>query len=501
VSRSAASAVTPALATPDGAGLRVWLARFRVHLGERRFWAVQALVVMATAMHLTYDGWEAAHGHEAPDIFVVLMYAIFFVPVIYASLNFGLEGAIPTAVWAAILASPSIIFFHHGLDRVAESLQHLTIITLAVVIANRVDREVAARHDAERQEQARRRSEAMYRGLFESAGEAIVVVNEDGVITEANAAAGELFARRPAAMRDYPLASLVGPGAADRLLTVASRNEVVGDDLRLSTDGGGVRWIEPMFSAVPDSGRSSVVQILFRDVTEQRQRQSGLEAYTRQIVQAQEDERKRIARELHDSSLQAIALLCRRLDLLEVSGRDLPATMRDGLTEVREAAEEIAAELRRFSRDLRPSVLDDLGFVAAARWLVSDLERRAGVHGNLVVYGDERRLPAAVELGLFRITQEALRNVERHAAASNVGVTLAYEPEEVSLTIEDDGRGLPVDPLPTSAMAGKLGVLGMRERARLLGGNVRVTSTPGTGTRVQALLPSPAATEEPGTGV
>ncbi|HET9016579.1 MAG TPA: PAS domain-containing sensor histidine kinase [Thermomicrobiaceae bacterium] len=494
MSRSAAAAPSPALSrgTHEG-GARLWLTRFRAHLSDRRFWAVQALVVLATGIHLTYDGYEAVHGRTAPDLFIVLMYAVFFVPVIYASLNFGMEGAVPTAVWAAILATPSIILWHHGLDRVAEALQHVTIITLAVVIANRVDREVAARHEAERQEQARRRSEAMYRGIFESAGEAIVVVDTDGMITEANAAAGELFDRRPAGMRGTPLARLVGAAAADRLLTVAGRNEVVGDDLQLTLEGGGQRWIEPMFGAVPDAGHSSVVQILFRDVTEQRQRQSGLEAYTRQIVQAQEDERKRIARELHDSSLQAIVLLCRRLDLLEVSGRELPAATRDGLTEVRQAAEEIAAELRRFSRDLRPSVLDDLGLVAAARWLVSDLERRAGVHGSLVVYGDERRLPPDVELGLFRITQEALRNVERHAAASNVSVTLAYEPEEVSLTIEDDGRGLPVDPLPTSAMAGKLGVLGMRERARLLGGNVRVSSTPGAGTRVQALLPCPAS--------
>ena len=472
-------------------GFREVRSRFRARLRDRRFWAVQGLVLVATGIHLTFDALEAYRGVSSPDLFVVLMYAIFFVPVIYASLNFGREGAIPTAIWTAILALPSIIFFHHGLNRIAEILQHFTIIALAVVIASRVDREVEARRQAEIEGRARRVSEARYRGLFESAGEAILVVNQAGGVLEANAAASQLFDRQADATRGVQLAELVGLANAAQLIEIARSGEVFSHDVSLETATGREIWVEPVCGIVASSTESAVIQVLLRDVTERRARQLGLETYARRIIQAQEEERRRIARELHDSSLQSVVLLCRQLDVFEQNaGEALPAALQQVLSDTRTSAESIADELRRFSRDLRPSILDDLGLVPAIRWLVNDLEDRTGVRGELVTSGSIGRLAPDIELGVFRMAQEAMHNVERHAHASTVSLRLTREEIRLVLVVEDDGRGMPLDQtLPSPVRSGKLGLLGMQERARLLDGTVKIVSAPGTGTRVEVAVP------------
>lgn len=472
-------------------GLRETMSLFRARLRDRRFWVIQGLVLIATGIHLTFDGLEHYRGVSTPDLFVVLMYAIFFVPVIYASLNFGREGAIPTAIWTAILALPSIIYFHHGLDRVAESAQHLTIIALAVVIASRVDREVEARRQAEIEGQARRASEVRYRSLFESAGEAILVVNQAGDVLEANAAADELFDRQADTTSGVQLAELVGLENAAQLIEIARSGEVFSRDILLETVTGREVWVEPVCGIVASSAETSVIQVLLRDVTERRVRQLGLETYTRRIMQAQEDERRRIARELHDSSLQSVVLLCRQLDIFELNaGDNLPVALQQMLSETRTSAESIADELRRFSRDLRPSILDDLGLVPAIRWLVNDLEDRTGVRGELVTSGSIGRLAPDIELGVFRMAQEAMHNVERHAQASTVSLRLTRDDSRLVLVVEDDGRGMQIDQhVPSPVRSGKLGLLGMQERARLLDGTVKIVSAPGNGTRVEITVP------------
>ncbi len=470
-------------------GWRGFLGRLSSRLADRRFWIVQGLVLIATCIHLGFDGLEAYRDVRSPDLFVVLMYAILFVPVIYASVSFGRDGAIPTAICLAALALPSIIFFHHGLDRVAEAVQHLTIIALAVFIASRVDREVDARRQAETEGRARLVSEAMYRGLFESAAEAILVVDSAGQVLQANDASSRLFDRPVAGARGTQLAELVGASNAAHLLEVGKNGEVFSQDISIQSGFGRELWVEPVCSVVANGLDEGEIQILLRDVTERRARQLGLETYARRIIQAQEEERRRIARELHDSSLQSVVLLCRQLDVLEL-GSDLPDTVQKALTATRESAEGIADELRRFSRDLRPSVLDDLGLVPALRWLASDLEDRTGVRVNLDVDGSIARLAPDTELGVFRMCQEALHNVERHAAASSVVICLSRDANHLKLSIADDGRGMRSDEFPSAPMrSGKLGLVGLRERARLLDGTVKVVSAPGQGTRVEILVP------------
>jgi signal transduction histidine kinase len=212
--------------------------------------------------------------------------------------------------------------------------------------------------------------------------------------------------------------------------------------------------------------------------------------YVRQITRAQEDERKRIARELHDDTAQALIDLSRRLDNLAISREQLSETVIGRLEEFQELIDSILQGVRRFSRDLRPSVLDDLGLLPALEWLTANLMEEDGIETELKVYGDRRRLPPEAELALFRIVQEALSNVRRHSQASRVVTVVEFGEGRVRITVKDNGQGVEL-PGATSDLAstGKLGLIGMHERARLLDGTLTVRSEPGKGTTVTVDAP------------
>jgi signal transduction histidine kinase len=155
----------------------------------------------------------------------------------------------------------------------------------------------------------------------------------------------------------------------------------------------------------------------------------------------------------------------------------------------RDSAGLVADELRRFGRDLRPSVLDDLGISAAIRSEAESLEQRAGMDVTVRVTGTARRLEEEVELGLLRITQEAVRNIERHSEASRVTILLEFDRALVRLVISDDGVGL--DPVPTASellSENHLGLIGMQERARLANGRLELSSRPEGGLTVEVVL-------------
>jgi signal transduction histidine kinase len=202
-------------------------------------------------------------------------------------------------------------------------------------------------------------------------------------------------------------------------------------------------------------------------------------AYAASVLRAHEEERSRIAQELHDEPLQRVVLLCHQLDGALADGGG-----RAHLDAARRTAEAVADELRRLARGLRPPILDELGLAAAVRMAARDLrERVPDLEVEVSVRGPERRLDPLVELNLFRIAQEALRNVERHAGARAVDVVLAYREDGVRLSVGDDGRGLASGDGARPAGA-RLGLAGMRERARQLGGRLEVDSAPAAGTRI-----------------
>jgi len=223
---------------------------------------------------------------------------------------------------------------------------------------------------------------------------------------------------------------------------------------------------------------------------ENAQLYQNMRFYVRQITQVQEAERERIARELHDDTAQALLVLRRHLGALLGSPQQLPESTTQRLEQTRQLTDEILEGVRRFSQDLRPPTLDDLGLLPTLEGLVADLKAQEGIDVLLKVLGNQRRLSPEVELVLFRIVQEALNNVRRHARASKVVTTVEFGDERVRLTISDNGRGFELPGrMSDLAAAGKLGLMGMHERARLLGGVLTIQSEVEKGTTLIADLP------------
>ena len=218
----------------------------------------------------------------------------------------------------------------------------------------------------------------------------------------------------------------------------------------------------------------------------------SMRSYARQILTAQEVERRRMARELHDDTAQSLVVLSRQLDGLLASDEQMPELVRERLEQLRRLSAEISHAVRRFSQDLRPSALDDLGLLATLEGLTSSLAEEDGIEARVEVLGERRRLPPETELVLFRIAQEALNNARKHSRASEVVSRVEFADGLIRITISDNGRGFKVPDRPGDLVKmGKLGLTGMCERAQLAGGTLTVRSQPGRGTTVIAEIPVP----------
>jgi signal transduction histidine kinase len=236
------------------------------------------------------------------------------------------------------------------------------------------------------------------------------------------------------------------------------------------------------------------VGMVLTDLTEARRTEGLLRALTHRVVQVQEAERGRVALELHDNITQLLcAVLFRSQALSEcLAGHAGPAKRE--AAKLREMLGLTAGEVERISRNLRPGVLDQLGLIDVLRDTSTEFARRTGVSVKLACVSLAERLPADIELTLYRILQEALRNVERHARARHVAVCLSREGAFVQLTITDDGIGF--DAAHHAARRkekGVLGLLGMQERAVSVGGALTVRSGRRAGTKIEVRIPLPAA--------
>ena len=216
--------------------------------------------------------------------------------------------------------------------------------------------------------------------------------------------------------------------------------------------------------------------------------QKGLRGYIGAITMGQEEERRRLARELHDDTLQSLIALNQRIQLarLSLNGREGV----EMLDEIQGLTEETIQNLRRFTRALRPIYLDDLGLVAALEMLTHEIEQASDLAVGFEKSGSQRRLETTQELALYRVAQEALSNVIRHAQARRAKVDLQFSDQAVVLEVTDDGRGFEVPDSPAEfAPSGHFGLLGMQERAELIGAKLEIKSAPGAGTRIRVELP------------
>lgn len=207
------------------------------------------------------------------------------------------------------------------------------------------------------------------------------------------------------------------------------------------------------------------------------------------VFNAQEEERRRLARELHDEQSQALSAISVSLDRLSRLAGPVSPDLLGEIEQAREMAGSLLRETRRLIYDLRPSVLDDMGLEAAIRWCAEAHLQRQGVQVTIKSVLAPGRLPAPVEVALYRVAQEAIVNIERHAQAGNAGVVLEQHDSSLRMHIWDDGKGFDPDSIGSGVETSGVGLEGMRERVRLIGGAIEVVSAPGRGVALNIEVP------------
>ena len=264
---------------------------------------------------------------------------------------------------------------------------------------------------------------------------------------------------------------------------------------RLESKAAALAWGD--FDAIKESvGGISEVQHLQMELTEMsrkvRAAQEGLHDYIGAITSAQEEERMRLARELHDDTIQAVIALKQRVQLAQKSVKDQSG--RQSLKELETLAEQTIENLRRLTRALRPIYLEDLGLVTALEMLARETSQTNHLEIDFQKQGQELRLPHEVELALYRIAQEALNNVVHHAQTQHAALQINFADKEIKLEISDEGVGFETPKSPTDfAPSGHFGLLGMRERADLIEARLEVQSEAGRGTRLSVRLANPSS--------
>jgi PAS domain S-box-containing protein len=433
---------------------------------------------------------------------------LFLVPVLYASAKFGTLGGVVFAVVATAVVFPLVV----GATRDGQStyawfevVELSVLYVIAYFVGTAVTAEREARRFAEIARVAHRAAEDRYRGLFETNSEPILLVDSGGEVVEANEAALELFLDHQVRVVGRSITTLVGEAADVALRPYSSEDRGARGESRESwrsgsgsivpVGTGGALYRVIATPAISIEGEE-MCQVVLQDTTEEANRRMRIEAFATHVQQAQEDERRRIAQELHDGPLQSLVRLLRAVDDLE--GDDVVGTGRAatperegwrGGEELRPLIESIATEVRRISQGLRPPLLDDLGLVAALKTLCDETERRGGVAVLLRVELPSGSVSSVVELALFRMVQEALENIVRHAMASTVSLELSFDRGVAGLVVRDDGEGFDPSLVGRASDAVALGLTGIAERAESLGGSVVVRSARGEGTILEVKIP------------
>jgi len=227
-------------------------------------------------------------------------------------------------------------------------------------------------------------------------------------------------------------------------------------------------------------------------VTRLEEHNRQLKALSNRVISAQEEERKRIARSLHDDSGQALTMLILNIERLERLIPSGQTELHQKLVKTRQLASQSLSDLREIISGLRPTVLDDLGLVPAIRWYARATLEEVGVRVELNAFEDSGPMNAEIKTTLFRIAQEAINNIVRHSAAKTATITLEKDKSCYLLKVQDDGLGFEVERSSTQAIRmQQWGLLGIRERAELVGGDLRVESQHGKGTIIEVKVPVP----------
>ena len=417
--------------------------------------------------------------------------------ILYAGWTLGIVGS--AALWLSSAVAMLLRTFLISLDfrdALLESVASLVIGALAITLM------AAYRQNKLQQDKLRKTVSDMklarqnYEELFTNASDAIWVHDLEGAITLVNKACEKLSG--------YPVSELIGKNIRDFLNSEALalarqmkskllRGETMEQryEQRLIKKDGSEAIMQLTTRLIVSDGMPQAFQNLARDITEERRLRDNLQFYLRQVLQAQEEERKRLARELHDDASQQILLLTHGIDnIASKSERYSPQELRNELGRLYELSQQTYQNIKHYAQALRPSILDDLGLVAAIKWLAEETHKLGGIEIQVKI-NSIPLLPPETQLVLFRIIQESLNNVQRHSGASEASITVECQGAEIRVTIRDNGQGFKLpQQLSDFAGQGKLGLTGMAERAQLIGGEVEVSSQIDEGTTIVVKAPT-----------
>jgi two-component system sensor histidine kinase NreB len=329
--------------------------------------------------------------------------------------------------------------------------------------------------------------------LFQNVSDGIVVVNADGIIVKVNTAfeqmsgwtSEDLISKVPLCAICRGMATCMEEASC--IDCFASHLKVPAFEMKVLHKSGVEISVTASSSRLPQLDGEGALVLILRDITEQQrvERERYQQMMTRYVIQAQEDERKRISRELHDGIGQALYSIMVGLKVL--NHLDLDGPIRDHLQEVQNLTVRTLQEVKHMAVELRPSALDDLGLIPALRSYCKGYESTFGIETKLIVEGGKRRYQPEVETALYRICQEAMTNAAKYADIDMITIRLIDTPESVELHVEDQGIGF--EPEHVEVRGTGLGLYGIRERASLLGGEVEIESAPGRGTSVRVEIP------------
>ena len=369
-----------------------------------------------------------------------------------------------------------------------------------VPAVNRALREAEERAERRQAEESLRVSEERYRALYEDNPSTYFTVDTKGTVLSVNQFGAVQLGYTTKELIGQPVLNVFyedDKKAVLEQLSVCLRNpgQIFQWEFRKVCKNGSILWVRESARAIPDVVGSPVVFIVCEDITDRKQAEEKIQLYTErlqnlssQLIKVQEIERRHIAHELHDEIGQVLTAV--KINLQAIQGLSKDRQYAPSLKESIVTIDRALQQVRNLSLDLRPSMLDDLGLVSTLRWYMDRQMRQAGLHAKLIAKPSQIHLPLGLETICFRIVQEALTNVVRHAKAKHAHVELQQRDTKLELIIRDDGIGFNVRTAQKRASRGvSFGLLGMQERVRLAGGEIEIKSKPNHGTMIRARFP------------
>ena len=450
-------------------------------LREKEFWFIQFLVITIATVHYLADITDIFSNLPIPNSETV---GFLLIPVAYAGIKYGLKGSVGTAIWAVVIWLPDLLLPDDRGEPWADLVELVLVIAVAVFVGIRINKEREAKINALIAQNIQKNIENRYKILFELNPSPTMILDENDKIAFANPAAFSLFQQDIIGIQ---VGSLV-------TLDLETENDTYTSKITHDIFDRKYRIVQTPLSDVDEQSKSfsdfslnksptlsrAVKQIVMYDVTAESRLAQLSHDYAVSLIRVQEDERKRIALEIHDDTIQKLINISQKMQLTMFA---LGNKVKPYLEDIYDSTVDTIESLRRIATGLRPTILDDFGFLAALKIWVSDLVDADKI--KIEICGEPTRLPSDIELNIFRVLQEALSNSLKHANATYICVSIRFLPSSINIEIKDNGYGFDI-----SDISHGLGILSMKERMKMLKGSIKILSSPFNGTAIQISVDS-----------